>query len=369
MKTTFRSSTFGGVLGVLLPVLALTTLGATATGCKRSEAAQQEKKPSQPPVHVEKADVVEANAPRVLHLTGTLKGSKEADLAANASGRILKTFVERGDEVKAGAIVAQIDTSTAALALKQAAVDVDATKVQLGINESECARFEQLKSTGAISPLEYDRSVAKCKTSPLSLQASEARQNIAAKNVGDGTIRAPFSGVVSERYVEVGEYVQAQSKVISIVESNELRLEFVVPEANIAGVKKDAAVTFSVAAYPDKVFQGTVRFVSGAVRSTTRDLVAEAVIDNTDRVLRAGMFADVSLQTGARSLPSVPAAAVFERQDKKRVFVIKDGRLEERVLQEGPVVDGRLAIESGVKTGEKVAVGNIATLLNGQIVD
>ncbi|MBX3229510.1 MAG: efflux RND transporter periplasmic adaptor subunit [Labilithrix sp.] len=343
-------------------------LAVALAGCKQSAAAEQQR-PPKPPAHVEKAEVVDADAPVLLHLTGTLRGMKEADLAANAAGRVLRTFVERGDEVKAGTVVAQLDTSAAALALKQAAVDVQTSKTQESINQADCARFEPLMKSGAISPAEYDNAIAKCKTAPLHLLSAQARESIAAKNVGDGTIRAPFSGVVSERYVEVGEYVMPNSKVVSIAENSDLRLELTIPEANIAAVKKDADVSFTVAAYPDKVFHGKVRHVSGSVRATTRDLVAEAVVPNPDRLLRPGMFTDVAISTGTRPLPSVPAAAVFERQDKKRVFVVKDGRLEERVLQEGPVVDERLAVESGVKTGEKVAIGNLANLLNGQSVD
>ena len=361
MKNTYRTP---------LVVLSLLTaaLGATSAGCRSSSAATTEK-PKQPPVHVEKADVVDVSTPILLHLTGTLKGMREADLAANASGRVLKTFVERGDEVKAGQVVAQLDTSSAALALKQASVDVDTTRTQDAINRTECARFEQLHQKDAISPFEYDQAVAKCKTAPLNVLGAEARQSIAAKTIGDGTIRAPFAGVVSERYVEVGEYVQASSKVISISQSSDLRLAFNIPEANIAGIANGLDVSFQVAAYPDKQFHGTVRHIAGAVRETTRDLVAEAVVDNGDHLLRPGMFTDVSLATGTHMLPSVPVAAVFERQDKKRVYAIKDGRLEERVLQDGPVIDGRLTVESGVKTGEKVAVGNLTQLLNGQSVE
>ena len=356
----------GRLAVIVLPLV----LGAAAllSACSRPASAKAEATPATPPVHVTTADVLDTDAPVVLQLTGSLKGMKEADLAANAAGRVTHTFVERGDEVKAGTVVAQLDMSSAALSLKQAEVDVATSKTQEDINQADCVRFDRLIAKGAISALEYDQSVAKCKTAPLNLELSQARQNIAAKNVGDGTIRAPFSGVISERYVEVGEYVQAASKVVSIVQSTELRLQFTVPEANVADVKTDADVSFSVAAYPDKAFHGKVRFVSGAGRATTRDLVTEAVVGNADRLLRPGMFADVSLMTGTRKLPSVPVAAVFERQEKKRVYVVADGRLEERVLQCGPVTNGRLAVENGVKSGEKVAVGNLTALFNGESV-
>jgi RND family efflux transporter MFP subunit len=187
--------------------------------------------------------------------------------------------------------------------------------------------------------------------------------------VGDGTIRAPFSGTVSERYVEVGEYVQPASRVISIVQTDDLRLELAVPEASVAQVRTGAAVSFAVAAYPNRTFEGTMRFVSSALRPTTRDLVAEAVVPNVDKLLKPGMFADVSLSIGTEKLPSVPLASVFERQDKKRVYVVQDGRLEERVLQIGPEVSGRLTAQRGIKPGDKVVTGNLAGLTNGARVE
>jgi membrane fusion protein, multidrug efflux system len=349
-------------LSLLVACAALGALPLAA--CSKPSNAQTEDAASAP-VRVETTDVTTLDAPVVLRLTGSLKGTKEADLAANAAGRVVRTFVERGDEVQAGFIVAQLDTSTATLALRQAQVEVQTSKTQEDINQTECKRYEQLMAKNAISPAEYDQVTAKCKTAPLNREVAEARQNIAAKNVGDGTIRAPFAGVVAERYVEVGEYVQAQSKVISIVQSGDLRLEVTVPEANLASVKPGADVAFEVAAYPGKTFHGTLRYMAGAVRPTTRDLVCEAVVQNPDKLLRAGMFADVGVTTGTEPLPSVPLAAVFERQEKKRVYVVVDGRAEERVLQVGPEVNGRLTAHAGVKQGEKVIVGNLAALTNG----
>lgn len=345
----------------------LFSLVAFVPGCNRPAQAKSED--AAPPVHVETADVTELEAPVLLRLTGTLKGMKETDLAANAAGRVTKTNVERGAEVKQGMILAQLDTSAAALALAEARVAVATSKTQEDINKADCTRYEQLKAKGAVTDLEYDQVTAKCKTAPLSLEAAQARQSIAAKNVGDGTIRAPFSGVVSERYVDVGEYVQASSKVVSIAQVDQLRLEFTVPEANLGAVKQDATVNFGVAAYGTDTFEGKVRFISGAVRASTRDVVAEAIVENPERKLKPGMFADVQLITGKQKLPSVPLKAVFERQQKKRVYVVVEGRLEERVLQPGAEVEGRLAVQNGVKAGEKVAVGDLGALTNGARVE
>jgi RND family efflux transporter MFP subunit len=344
-------------------VAAISLLGA----CKgaNKDATMTGDDASSPPVHVESAPATEIDVPVQLRLSGSLKGMREADLAANVAGRVTKTFVERGDQVQAGQIVAQIDTSSATLSLAEAHVQVDTSRTQEEINQADCKRAEALFAKNVISQAEYDNVTAKCKTALLGLKAAEARQNLAAKNVGDGAIRAPFTGIVAQRYVEVGEYVQAQSKVISLAQSAELRLEFNVPEANVGEVKQGADVSFIVAAYPNQTYHGKVRFVSGSVRAATRDLVVEAVVENADKKLFPGMFADVALSTGRRKLPSVPLAAVFERQDKRRVFVVKDGRLEERVLQPGPEANGRLSVEAGVKAGESVVTTKTDGLING----
>lgn len=349
-----------------LLLLSLVGLGGLV-GCNRPAQAKSED--AAPPIHVETTDVTEIDAPILLRLTGSLKGAKETDLAANAAGRVTKTFVERGAEVKQGQILAQLDTGAAALSLAEAKVAVATSKTQEDINKADCARYEQLKAKGAVTDLEYDQVTAKCKTAPLSLEAAQARQSIAAKNVGDGTIRAPFAGVVSERYVDVGEYVQASSKVVSLAIVNELRLEFSVPEANVGQVATGSKVDFKVAAFKDDNFQGTVRYVSGAVRASTRDLVAEALVQNPDKKLLPGMFADVELTVGQAKLPSVPVASVFERQAKKRVYVVADGHLQERVLQVGAKVGDRLTAEAGIKVGDKVVTGKLDGLTNGARVE
>lgn len=346
---------------------ALVGSAACVVGCQKPAGVVAD---AEAPVHVDTAEVVTVDSPTSLRLTGTVKGAKESDLAANAAGRVLRTMVERGALVKKGELIAQLDTSSAALAFAEARVAVETSKTQEEISRTDCARYDQLKGKGTMSDLEYDQLTAKCKTAPLTLEAAKARQNIAAKNIGDGTIRAPFAGVISERYVDVGEYVQPSSKVVSISQVGELRLEFTVPEAELAYVKEGADVSFSVAAYPDATFHAKVRFISGAVRASTRDLVAEAVVVETDsKKLLPGMFADVALATGSQKLAAVPVAAVFERLEKKRVYVVTGGRLEERILQYGPQANGLLTVLAGVKAGEKVVVSKLAGLQNGARVE
>jgi len=337
-----------------------------AAGCKK--AAPPSARPPAPPVHVDALTVVAAEAPETLRLTGSLRGARETELAANVSGRILETFIERGASIQKGALLARVDVSAAALALAEAKLQVATSQTQGEINQADCARYEQLKARGAATELEYDQVTAKCKTAPLNLEAAKARQSIAAKNVGDGAIRAPFGGVIAERYVEVGEYVQSSSKVVSIAQIDELRLEFSVPEANWPSVKTGADVTFRVTAYGDALFHGKVAHIAGAVRDT-RDVLVEATVPNADRKLLPGMFASVDLSIGKRALPTLPKSAVFAQNGKQNVFVIKDGLLEQRVLQTSDERDGQIPVLRGVAVGEQVVREYKTELSNGQTVN
>ena len=299
------------------PILMLGALHLAACKGKTADAAAAVHE--EPPVSVKTEPARTIEVPRTLRLTGTLRGDREADLAANASGRVLSTSVERGDQIKPGQVLAKLDTRAASLSAAEARAQADSTRAQEEQARTECERYEQLKAKGAISDLEYQQKITQCRTLPLSVQAASARAALAAQNVGDGVIRAPFAGVVTERFIEVGQFVRQDSRVVTIVSADPLRLEIAVPEAQVASVKEGADVTFAVAAYPERRFPGKVRFVSGALRATTRDLIAEALVPNPDRLLLPGMFADVELVIGAQRLPSVPASAVRELDDQARL--------------------------------------------------
>ena len=317
---------------------------------------------------VKTAVVAPITVPRLLRLTGNLRGAKETDLAANVAGMLTATSVERGQTVAAGEVLARVDVRAASLALADAKVQVENTKLQQSISSADCVRYEQLKARGVVTDLEFDQVTAKCKIAPVSIEAAEARQRIAAKNVGDGVIRSPFAGVVTERYVDVGEYVQASSRVVSLAQVDQLKLEFSLPEQHFPEVKLGADVQFRVAAYPKAVFVGKVSHISGAVRPT-RDVLVEARVDNADKKLLPGMFADVEVTVGTEELPAVPESAVFEKNGKLNVFVVVNNTLEQRVLQPASAVGGHLPVRRGVNPGEKIVVAETNALKNGQRVN
>jgi RND family efflux transporter MFP subunit len=348
--------------------LALLCAALPLSACNRPANAESDAGTEQKPVPVTSAAVTEVEVPVTLRLSGTLRGNQETDLAANAAGRVLATLVERGAQVSPGQVLAKLDVRAASLSAAEARAQADSAHAQEAQARAECARYDQLKAKGAISDLEYDRTMSQCRTLPLSAQAASARARLAAQNVGDGIIRAPFGGVVTERQIEVGQYVRQDSRIVTLVSLDPLRLELAVPESEVSKVKIDADVSFTVAAFPGQRYHGKIRFVSGALRSTTRDLVVEALVQNPDKTLLPGMFADVELTTGTRKLPGVPKASLQMRDGQARVFAVAGGRLEERLLSLGPVAGDRVGVLKGVVIGDQVALPPFEGLENGRRV-
>jgi RND family efflux transporter MFP subunit len=346
----------------------VTLLSLFAAGCDAKAAQTVDASREKPPVAVQTETVMESSVPRTLRLTGTLRGNRETDLAANASGRVLSTAVERGAVIEPGQVLAKLDVRAAALSAAEARAQVESSRASADQAKTECDRYEVLKAKGAVTDLEYQQKITQCRTLPLSVQAASARAALAAQNVGDGIIRAPFAGTITERFVEVGQFVRQDSRVVTIVSVDPIRLELAVPEAEVGKVKEGAEVAFRVAAFPEKRFTGTVRFVSGALRSTTRDLVVEALVENKQRELLPGMFADVELTVGSVKLPTVSKRAVMTRDDQARVYAVVGGRLEERVLALGASLDDRQSVTRGLALGDKVVVSDTSGLENGQKV-
>lgn len=333
----------------------LVCLVVGAVGCHRGDAAAATPPPeAAAPLHVTTVAVVEKPMPELLTLTGTLRSSVESDVAADVSGKVVATYVERGQPVKRGQVLAIVDSRVASLAATAAAAQAKVAQSQLEEARRDCDRVKHLLDTGAISQADYDRQTAACTSQQWSATAAEAQQQSALKLAGDSSIRAPFDGFAGERYVNVGQYVAPSTRVATVYAPDPLRLALTVPEANVAAIVTDMPVHFTVTAFGDKVFQGSVKYISPNVREASRDLVVEAVVPNADLSLKPGMFAVASLDLGAKPRPVVPASAVVQDETTARVYVVAASLVQERIVQLGQAAGGLVAIVQGIKVGENV---------------
>ena len=321
-------------------------------------------------VPIKVASVVAAteSLPRLIALTGTLKASAESSVAANANGQISRTFVERGSVVAKGAPIVTLDRRMALLAAAEARANLEGIRSQKELADSACERNQRLFKRRIITAEEFEKTDSTCKVQRQSLAAAESRQRQATVSLTDATVRAPFAGVVLERFVNVGEYVTANTKIVELVQNNPVRLELVAGELDAAAVHVGQTVTFEVKAMPGTSFLATVRYVAPALREATRDLVFEAVAPNGDGRLKPGMFATAWLEAGSEAMVVVPQTALRKREETVHVFVIKNGHLEERVVHVERDLGSRAAVKTGLAAGERVVCDASKQLKDGLAV-
>lgn len=335
-------------------------------GCNRSNANEQQAAASEetvrslPTVAVQTVDM-----PRELLLTGTLVADKQSDLAANASGRVLSTHVERGQKVTAGEVVARLDARLAKYSAKAAAAQSKVAKAQLDLAALECDRAGKLLASGTISQAEYDKTMSACATSKSSVSAAESNAALASVQAGDSVVKAPFAGIVGERFVDVGEYVQPPTRVVSLFSIDPIRVSIAVPEAEVGHVSLGQRVDFTTHAVAERNFEAEVKYLSPALRESTRDLLVEALAPNPDGALRPGMFVTVRVGVGDEPRLVVPESAVVTRNGRSLVFALRGGRAIEQVVRIGARKDGKVAVLAGLVAEDKVVAEPPADLVDG----
>jgi membrane fusion protein, multidrug efflux system len=351
------------------PLLPLVVLLATLA-CKKPDEASPEKPKTTalPPVKVELAGVTHEQMPRLLTLTGSVIADRQSEVAANVSGRVTATYVERGMPVKAGQVIAIVDARAAGFQAAAATAQSQAAQTQVSLAKQECDRADTLFGQGAIPKSEYDRLKTQCTSQLYNANAAQANADLAGKLAGDTVIRAPIDGIIGERYVNVGEYVQPPTRVASVFSVNPARITISVPEPAVGRVKEGQTLDLEVSSWPGRTFAATVRFVSPALRPQTRDLIVEATAKNEDGALKPGMFATIKLVVGEEEQSTVPVSAIKQDGTVRRLFVASDSRAIEMVVKTGLVKEGRIAVHEPLPVGTQVILKPPTGLSDGSAI-
>src|SRR6185436_17826721 len=146
-----------------------------------------------------------------------------------------------------------------------------AAETQVAAAKQDCDRADTLFAQGAMAKSEFDRQKAQCTAQLFNANAARANADLAGKLAGDTVIRAPIDGIIGERYVNVGEYVQPVTKVASIYSVDPVRVNISVPERAVGQVQVGQTIDLRVTSYEGRRFPAVVKFVSPALRPGTRD--------------------------------------------------------------------------------------------------
>ena len=336
-----------------------------AVGCKKSDDGAAQKAPPAPPIKVSTVTATEAPTPDTLMLTGTIAADQRSDVTADTQGKVINVMIERGQRVKLGQPVVQLDVRNAALSAREAQANLEAARAQKSLADQECARTKALLDKGAITQSEYDRQITQCTSSLQQVAAGQARAEMMTKSVSDGLVRAPFDGVISEKMISPGEWVAPGKALFTLVKDDPLKIELSVPEKAVGAIKLGARVDLSTVAYPDRTFHATITRI-GAEIGKTRSLIAEATIDKGSD-LYPGMFAEAHVVTGETARVVLPADAVVRRGKQYHAFTVKDGAAEDHIVQLAtPPGPGQVAIaDNSIQKDQKVILKPTGELGDG----
>lgn len=253
------------------------------------------------------------------------------------------------------------DVSRTIFDQRKSQVEQARAQYQAAVNTAN-QRFQAIKTAEA----QVKTAQAAVKASQAGVDAAKTQEASAQKGIGDATVRAPISGYISERNADLGEYLSTSNKVATIVRTSVLRLNIDVPEQAIGQIKNGQSISLQTTAYPDKNFAGTIVRTAPNLNPTSRTLTVEAEVENSGGFLKPGQFATVRIaQSEAKPTVMIPATAVKTEGDTNSVFVVKDGRAEQRTVTLGVLENGKIEVKQGIQENEAVVVGNLNQVSDG----
>jgi membrane fusion protein (multidrug efflux system) len=342
------------------PLLALSTIVLTGCGTGQASVASNEEIKAATPVPVAIAQPTRADIFATYEATTTIASDADAPVVAKVGGEVVDLFVEEGQRVLQGYVLAQLDGERLRLEMLSAKADLDRVR-------GEYDRYTDLAARGLVSEamfegLKYD------------LEALAAGYELARLNYDYSKIRAPISGVVSSRDVKLGQTVAINDIVFRITDTSELVAYMQIPQAEIAKFSAGHAATVAVDAIPDTTYIATIARISPTIDVRNGTFRATALIDNRAGELAPGMFArfTISYEKHADALV-IPKRALVEEDDRTAVYVVENGEVTRRVIETGiettdvvEVLDGLSGDEeivvigqSGLREGSKVLASNV----------
>ena len=287
--------------------------------------------------------------------TGQIEAVQSIDLHPEVEGRITDILIREGQEVEKGTPLFKVDDAQ----LQAQAAQLEA---QRDLAQQDLARVKQLAQQNASSAADLERADA-------TARSAQAQYDQARIKLERTSVRAPFAGVVGQRYVSLGDYVTTSTRLVSLQTVNPQRASFQVPERFARQLRPGQEVTFSVAAIPGRDFTGEVDFVDPVVQLPGRTILVKARVPNAQRLLQPGMFIEAHLVTAVRPKAIViPEDAVVPLQGANFVWVVSEGKVQRRPVSLGVRTPGFVEVTTGVSPDEQVVVGGLELLAPGMPV-
>ncbi|MCB0687963.1 MAG: efflux RND transporter periplasmic adaptor subunit [Saprospiraceae bacterium] len=352
-----RTKTLAVILFAIIVILGL----GCSTKDKPDETASSPPAPVSKGITVDVFVAVESKLENIINATGSLLSNELVQIAPDRSGKLIQLNFNESSYVKEGSLLAKIDDEELKAQLAK-------QKVQetMAIREEE--RAQELRKIDAIPQDEFER----LQNAREQIQADIKITQVQIAKTG---VRAPFSGIVGLRNLSLGAYVSPSQSIVELQQTNPLKLEFDIPEKFMQQIKVGQKVTFSIVGF-EKPFDATIYATSTEITPSTRSFKVRARCANPAGTLKPGNFAKVEVITGVNEHAiMLPSDAVVPVIDGQKVFVIKEGKVDERNVATGDRKNTMIEIISGIQPGDTVIVSGLLSISQnmpvqaGQVID
>jgi membrane fusion protein, multidrug efflux system len=328
----------------------------------------------QPSIPVTAGTVVARDMPVVVHAIGTVEAHNKVAVKSRVDGQIMKLDFTEGQEVKAGAPLVQIDPRPFEAALEQARAAKQKDEAQLASAEADLARYSKLLGSGYQTRQSYDQQKALVGQLKAAIKGDQAQIDSAKVNLAYTDIRAPISGRLGARLVDVGNVVRASNNTV-LVTINQIQpifVSFTVPEHWLDEIRRhQAAAPLAVTALArggeTVLGNGKLTFIDNAVDQASGTIALKALFANRHERLWPGEFVTVRLVLRVlRAVPTVPAQTVEEGPHGYYAYVIKPNlTVARRAVSVDTIENGLAVVTKGLSPGERVVVDGLYRLTDG----
>lgn len=343
-------------LGYFLVATAFSIFSLQACGNGDNQNDNQEDNDSTLVIPVEVNDVSRGDISAYYSNTATLEAVQEATIVSKVRGIVQNIKVEEGDYVKAGQILAKIEDD-------QYRIESERAKATMDRLYNDYQRNKELFDKKLISAEVYENS-------RYEYESQKSAYELAQLNYDYTSIKSPISGVISERYIKVGNMIGTDQQVFMVTNFDPIQANLFIPEHERYKMKKGLRAELLADAIPGKIFSGKIERISPTIDSQTGTFKVTVYLDDNEDMLRPGMFGRVKIVYDTRmNTKMIPKAAIISEDETQSVFVIKDSLAFRKIIRTGYVNGTNIEVLDGLEEGEIVVTTGQGSLTDSTRVN
>lgn len=288
----------------------------------------------------------------VFTANGNFEAINQIDFSSESAGRITQLLVKEGSQVRAGQVLARIDNQVVSADLEVAQANVNAARIDM-------ERYQKAFTTGGVTQKQVD-------DMKLQYQNAQSRLSQASKNTSNTLLKSPIDGIINAKYVEVGSYLAAGTKLFEIVNISKLKLVVNVPEAQVVMLHVGQEVPVATNVFPEVAYNGKITFIAAKGDASLNYPVEVEITNVSGKELKAGMYGTARFELPKQE-PAllIPRAAFYAGVSNNSIFVLENGKAKSKQVTSGKVYGDRVEVRNGLNEGETVIISGQVNLTDG----